>query len=156
MPKMGVLWLLQAHLRLTLNVDVERSFRPYFCAFPSSLWIQAKQSSSTRNCEGSVAVITRYIVLVRHEEELTMVKLFEDKCNIYKGLTNNHFLQRCLCFSILCQRYFSNISSAVTMFVLEFDVVINFWVWAPRDVLVNSNANEEDAQKYMNSDGNIV
>ena len=51
------------------------------------------QSSTTRNRGGSVAVTTRYVALVRHEEEITMAELFEEKfCKLVRNFKHIVFV----------------------------------------------------------------
>lgn len=49
----------------------------------SAYGYRAKWSSTTKNHQGSGAVTTHYVVSVSHKEEITLVELFEEKCNIF-------------------------------------------------------------------------
>ena len=97
---------------------------------------------------GRVAVTTRYVALVRHEEEIIMVELFEERS----------------------YELFRNFKHIVFVFYARGTLSISrhvwFWVcWCHKrltlrcplvDVLVNIHANVKEAWKYVSSDGNIV
>ena len=68
---------------------------------------------------GSVAVTTRYVALVRHEEEITMVELFEER--FYELVRNfKHIV-----FVFYGRGTLSISPPQSSMFVFEFVVVIN-------------------------------
>ena len=86
----------KAHLRSTLNKDTDTDGT--FCpcsAFISSVFLHVSikltdtdqtEQYHWKPCGGSVAVSTRYVALVRHEEEITLEELLEGRfCELVRN-----------------------------------------------------------------------
>lgn len=89
---------LKAHLcsKINMDIDTDRLFSilcvHFICIstrFHKAYGHRPNGAVPLKNHGGSVSATTWYFILMRHEEEITMVKLFKEKHNVFNSLTDH-------------------------------------------------------------------